>query len=82
MLNKIGLRPGDFNATGSAHLDLKVEMVEHLGVETYVYARFGKGDLLTISAHGDELLKAGDALAAHFDPASMLMFGADGARIR
>ena len=47
----VGLRPGHFNDTGSAQLDLDIEMVEHLGVETFVYARHGKGELITVATH-------------------------------
>jgi lactose/L-arabinose transport system ATP-binding protein len=78
----VGLRPGHFNVTGSVQLDLMIEMVEHLGLETFVYARHGKGEVITIATQDGRDLKAGQALEAHFDPASALLFDADGARIR
>ncbi len=78
----VGLRPGHFNTTGSAELDLTIEMVEHLGLETFVYARHGKGDVITIATQDGRGLKAGEALSAHFDPASVLLFDSDGERIR
>jgi lactose/L-arabinose transport system ATP-binding protein len=78
----IGIRPEHFRAGGAAHLDLNVEMIEHLGAETYAYARFGKSDLLTVATQNDRDLKSGDLLAAHFDPAAALLFDAAGQRLR
>ena len=49
----VGIRPEHFKAGGAAHLDLNVEMIEHLGSETYAYARSGDGDLLTIATQND-----------------------------
>ena len=78
----VGIRPDSFKAGGSAALEVKVEIIEHLGAETYAYARRGIGDVLTIATDNDRNLKSGDAYKAHFDPASALIFGADGLRIR
>ena len=78
----VGLRPGHFNDSGSAVLDLHIEMVEHLGPETFVYARYGKGEVITVATHDGRDLKAGGKLVAHFDPASALLFDGDGRRIR
>ena len=78
----VGLRPGHFNATGSAQIDLTIEMIEHLGLETFVYARHGKGEVITIATQEGRDLKAGEPLAAHFDPASALLFDSEGQRLR
>ncbi len=78
----IGIRPEHFSAGGSAHLDLVVEMIEHLGAETYAYARAGQGALLTIAARNDRTIAAGDRLHASFDPRSALVFDAEGRRVR
>jgi lactose/L-arabinose transport system ATP-binding protein len=78
----VGIRPEHFKAQGSAQLDLKVEMIEHLGAETYAYARYGQGDLLTIATNADRSLKTGDLLPARFDPARALLFDTAGRRIR
>src|SRR5690606_26587534 len=45
----VGLRPSHFDDEGSAALDLTVDLVEHLGSETFVYARAGQGALLTVA---------------------------------
>jgi len=78
----VGLRPGHFNDDGPAQLDLEIEMVEHLGVETYIYGRYGKGEVITVATHDGRDLKAGAKLAANFDPASMLLFDSDDRRVR
>jgi len=78
----VGIRPEHFKLQGSAQLDLKVEMIEHLGAETYAYARYGQGDLLTIATNADRSLKSGDGLPARFDPARALLFDTAGRRIR
>jgi lactose/L-arabinose transport system ATP-binding protein len=78
----VGLRPEHFKAGGASRLDLNVEMIEHLGSETYAYARFGSGELLTIATQNDRNLKAGDALSAAFDPAKVLFFDGAGQRLR
>jgi lactose/L-arabinose transport system ATP-binding protein len=77
-----GLRPGHFGDAGLGKLELAVDIVEHLGNETYAYARHGSSPLVTIGMQNDRALKAGDALSARFDPARVLLFGADEQRIR
>jgi lactose/L-arabinose transport system ATP-binding protein len=78
----VGIRPEHFKPGGTARLELGVEMIEHLGAETYAYARRGAGELLTVATQGDRSLKAGDALSAEFDPARALLFDAGGQRLR
>ncbi len=78
----VGIRPDSFKAGGTATLEVGVEIIEHLGGETYAYARRGIGDVLTIATGNDRNLQSGDAYKAHFDPAAALIFGADGLRIR
>ncbi|SMQ58050.1 lactose ABC transporter ATP-binding protein [Devosia lucknowensis] len=78
----VGIRPEHFTDEGSASLDVTVEIVEHLGGETYAYARDKGAELLTIATDNNRLLKKGDRHAARFDPADALVFGVDGRRIR
>ncbi|RYE09864.1 MAG: sn-glycerol-3-phosphate ABC transporter ATP-binding protein UgpC [Hyphomicrobiales bacterium] len=77
-----GIRPEHFKTGGSASLELVVDLIEHLGGETYAYARHGKGDLLTVATGNDRQIKGGDSYQARFDPASLLLFGEDGRRLR
>ena len=78
----VGLRPEHFAKGGPAALPLRVELVEHLGGETYAYARHGQSDLMTLATNNARDLAAGDAFEARFDPACLLVFSADGQRLR
>ena len=78
----VGLRPEHFKSGGTAELDLDVDLIEHLGGETYAYARYGSGEVLTIATQNDRSLKSGDKLRARFNPASALLFDTAGQRIR
>ncbi|OCP05686.1 MULTISPECIES: sn-glycerol-3-phosphate ABC transporter ATP-binding protein UgpC [unclassified Ensifer] len=78
----IGIRPEHFGETGSASLDLTIDMLEHLGGETFAYARHGDGEMIIIETKNGRGLKSGDSIAAHFDPAAALVFDAGGQRLR
>ena len=77
-----GLRPEHFKKGGAASLPVTVEIAEHLGGETYVHARVGRSDLLTIASDDGRDLKSGDTFDARFDPARALLFDEGGARVR
>lgn len=79
----LGIRPEHFNTTGSAVLPLTIDIVEHLGGESFAYARATDGHVVTVSLRdsGREL-KAGDPLAARFDPAVALLFDSGEHRVR
>ena len=78
----VGIRPEHFHAQGSASLDVTVEIIEHLGGETYAYARDGGTELITIATDNNRTLAAGDRYAARFDPATLLIFDEAGRRLR
>ncbi len=77
-----GIRPGHFSEDGVAGLELKVDIVEHLGNETFAYARHGASQLITIGMRNDRQLAAGQTVRARFDPVHILLFAADEQRIR
>ncbi|HVW92414.1 MAG TPA: sn-glycerol-3-phosphate ABC transporter ATP-binding protein UgpC [Devosia sp.] len=78
----VGIRPEHFRPEGAAQLELDVEMIEHLGAETYAYARHGAGELVTIATQNDRSIKSGDRISACFDPARALVFDGTGERVR
>ena len=78
----LGLRPGHFRDEGAGLLALDIEMIEHLGGETYAYARHGRSDIVTVETRNGRGLRPGQALAAYFDPASALVFDHAGQRVR
>jgi lactose/L-arabinose transport system ATP-binding protein len=78
----LGIRPETFKRGGAAELDLKIEIVEHLGDETYAYARQAGGQVVTIAVAEGRDLAPGQTIKATFDPARVLLFTKAGKRIR
>ncbi|OAP36690.1 sugar ABC transporter ATP-binding protein [Sinorhizobium glycinis] len=78
----IGIRPEHFKEEGSVSLDLTIDMLEHLGGETFAYARHGNGELVVIETKNGRGLKSGDRITARFDPACALVFDEGGKRLR
>jgi len=78
----VGVRPEHFAHAGSATLEVTVEIIEHLGGETYGYARDQGTEVITIATGNDRALKTGDRYKAHFEPTSLLVFDQEGQRIR
>jgi lactose/L-arabinose transport system ATP-binding protein len=77
-----GIRPDHFKRGGNASLPVKVEIIEHLGGETFFYARVGASSVLTIASDNGRDLKSGDTMDARFDPARVLLFDGAGQRLR
>ena len=78
----VGLRPQHFGTAGTQKFDLTVELVEHLGGESFVYAGNGTGELLTMAVQSARGIKSGDKFEARFDPAKALLFTEAGQRVR
>jgi lactose/L-arabinose transport system ATP-binding protein len=78
----VGLRPQHFNVSGALKFKLNVELVEHLGGESFVYAGNGSGDLITVATQEGRGLKSGQKFEARIDPAKALLFDANGQRVR
>ena len=78
----VGIRPEAFKRGGDARLNLTVEIVEHLGDETFAYARQAGGQVVTISVSDGRALRPGQTISATFDPAKAQLFGKSGKRIR
>ena len=78
----VGLRPQHFADKGGIAFNLNVELTEHLGGESFVYAGNGTGELLTVATRTGRNLKSGQKFKAHFDPKKALLFDASGNRAR
>ena len=78
----IGVRPEHFSDTGAMALPLTIDIIEHLGGETFAYARHGHSDVITIRVQHGRDLKPGQTIEARFEPKSVLVFDAGGQRIR
>ncbi len=78
----VGIRPEAFKHGGDASLTLVVEIVEHLGDETYAYARQDGGQVVTVAIIGGRELRQGQTITARFDAARVLIFDKAGRRLR
>jgi len=78
----IGLRPQHFNTSGTLKFKFNVELIEHLGGESFVYAGNGGGELITVATQSGRGLKTGEKFEARIDPAKALLFDQAGQRVR
>jgi lactose/L-arabinose transport system ATP-binding protein len=78
----VGLRPQHFSDSGALRFKLNVELIEHLGGESFVYAGNGSGDLIAVATQSGRGLKTGQKFEARIDPAKALLFDANGQRVR
>ncbi len=78
----VGIRPDAFKRGGEANLSLTVEIVEHLGDETYAYARQEGGQVVTIAVNEGRDLRPGQTINATFNPSKALLFDKSGRRLR
>jgi lactose/L-arabinose transport system ATP-binding protein len=77
----LGVRPEHFSEEGDGQLRLTVDMLEHLGGETFAYARSATGTMVVIATkHGREL-QSGQQYDARFATASALLFDKEGQRL-
>ncbi|MEO6853281.1 MAG: sn-glycerol-3-phosphate ABC transporter ATP-binding protein UgpC [Rhodoferax sp.] len=78
----VGVRPEHFREDGDGHLQLTIDMLEHLGGETFAYARAESGSLMVIKTEHGRALRMGQAFDARFQTKLALLFDrATGARI-
>lgn len=79
----LGARPEHLNvgdrgvALGSAHVDL----VEHLGGQTILYATLHGGQTLTVALEDQQAIRAGETVNIRIDPDRCHLFGPDGATL-
>lgn len=78
----VGVRPEHFREDGDGHLQLTIDMLEHLGGETFAYARAASGGLMVIKTEHGRGLRMGQAFDARFQTKLALLFDRQtGARI-
>ncbi len=79
----LGARPEHLNvgdrgvALGSARVDL----VEHLGGQTILYATLHGGQTLTVALEDQQAIRAGETVNIRIDPERCHLFGPDGAAL-
>jgi ABC-type sugar transport system ATPase subunit len=78
----VGIRPEDLTPTEAGGLPGSVQVIEHLGAETYVFVDIGAGRDICWRAAGRPQVKVGDRLRLGFNPDKLHLFSrASGARI-
>jgi lactose/L-arabinose transport system ATP-binding protein len=77
----VGVRPEHFQEDGDAVLPVTIDMLEHLGGETFTYARSSGGVMVVIESKNGRELRSGQALQTRFDASKALLFSQDGKRI-
>ncbi|MDZ7890650.1 MAG: sn-glycerol-3-phosphate ABC transporter ATP-binding protein UgpC [Rhodoferax sp.] len=77
----VGVRPEHFQDGGDAVLPVTIDMLEHLGGETFMYARSSGDVMVVIETKDGRNLRSGQTLDARFDAGKALLFHKDGQRI-
>jgi len=77
----VGVRPEHFHDAGDAALPVTIDMLEHLGGETFAYGRSSGGVMVVIESKNGRGLRSGQALQARFDGDKALLFDKNGTRI-
>ena len=75
------MRPEHFHDDGDGHLRLTIDMLEHLGGETFAYARSAAGAMVVVETRHGRALQSGQNYDARFHTASALLFDKAGQRI-
>ena len=70
----LGIRPEHIRLEVAGSLSLTVELVEHLGSQTFAYGRVGDNQHLTVSADPDNPPKVGDEVRLAPDPVHLHLF--------
>ena len=81
----LGIRPEHLSlvADGDGHVPARVEIVEHLGAETYAYVEIADPKAtLTVSLPASSDVKSGDTVSLRFDLSNLHVFDRDGLAIR
>ncbi|MDO4906035.1 MAG: sn-glycerol-3-phosphate ABC transporter ATP-binding protein UgpC [Lautropia sp.] len=84
----VGIRPEHFSpsehteASEKVRLPLSTDVVEHLGGESYVYARNGRNTRLILKMPDAREIKSRQPMTASFQPERAYLFDAQGKRLR
>jgi len=79
----LGIRPEHFEAAGQGDCDLPlvVDVAEHLGATSYLYANTKAGEPVVVQAAAARSAQAGDRVTVSIPAARAYLFGPDGLRL-
>jgi lactose/L-arabinose transport system ATP-binding protein len=78
---RVGIRPEHLDEGQGISLDVKADVVEHLGSTTYIHAQLATGETVVAEKRRSGA-KPGDMIRLTFDPGHLRYFTADGRRLR
>lgn len=79
---KLGIRPEHFDASASVSLSVTVDVAEHLGGTSYVYAHTTTGEKVVVEAPESRSITPKSVLQTAFDPKRAFLFKETGERVR
>jgi lactose/L-arabinose transport system ATP-binding protein len=79
---QLGIRPEHLSRTEGTMLTLNVDVAEHLGGESYLYAASAQGESLTIETRAGRDASHGSAFEIGIPADSAFLFDADEKRVR
>ena len=59
----------------------EVQIAEHLGGETFLYASLPSGETIVVEIQGQSVAKSGERVGIDFDEKAYHLFGGDGRKI-
>ena len=78
----LGVRPEHFALEGGAEMTVNIDVVEHLGATSYIYANTQSGEQIIIERQESRQEDDRDAVTVAIDPAKAFLFDGKGQRIR
>ncbi|MFK7791971.1 MAG: ABC transporter ATP-binding protein [Devosiaceae bacterium] len=79
---QLGIRPEHMSVSEGVMLTLKVDVAEHLGSDSYIYAASSAGESLTIETNEGRDARHGSELQIGIPVERAFLFGADDLRVR
>jgi lactose/L-arabinose transport system ATP-binding protein len=79
---QLGVRPEHLSTEGTVKLQLEVDVAEHLGGTSYLYAHSPSGERITLEARQQRDTAAHSTIEVGFEPAAALLFNAQELRVR
>jgi lactose/L-arabinose transport system ATP-binding protein len=79
---QLGIRPEHMSVSEGTMLTLKVDVAEHLGSDSYIYAHSGQAEALTIETNEGRDASHGTEFQIGIPPEKAFLFSTDGLRVR
>ena len=80
----VGVRPEHFVRAGQGDCDLSLtlDVAEHLGGTSFLYAGTREGEPVVVEADGNDHAQAGERIAVSIPAARAMVFDSEGMRVR